>query len=150
MTEDTAAYVAITRLQAAYADVVTRRAWSELDALFVPDAAIHIDTVTRAATELQGPQALGEFVNSALTRFDFFEFVILNTVVDVIDEQSARGRVYIEEIRHEHQRDVWSHAFGLYTDTYARSSGRWRFAERRYRSLARKHPDRTEILSAAD
>ena len=150
MTDDTAAYVAITRLQAAYADVVTRRAWAELDALFVPDASIHIDTVTRAATELRGPQELGEFISSALTRFDFFEFVILNTVVDVVDGQRAQGRVYIEEIRHAHDGDVWSHAFGLYKDSYVHSNGRWSFSERRYRSLARKHSDRSEIVSAAD
>ena len=34
-------------LQATYADVVTRRAWAELEPLFVPDAPIRIDTVTR-------------------------------------------------------------------------------------------------------
>ena len=150
MSEDTTAYVAITRLQAAYADVVTRRAWAELDALFVPDASIHIDTVTRAATELRGPRALGEFISAALTRFDFFEFVILNTVVDVVDGETAHGRVYIEEIRHEPEAGAWSHAYGLYKDSYAHSNGRWWFSERRYRSLARKHNDRSEILSAAD
>jgi len=31
-------YVGICRLHAAYADAVTRRAWSDLDALFLPDA----------------------------------------------------------------------------------------------------------------
>jgi len=150
MTGDTDAYIAITRLQAAYADVVTRRVWSELGDLFVSNAPIHIDTVTRPATELTGSQALGEFIGTALTRFDFFEFVILNTVVDVIDDHTARGRVYIEEIRHERETDAWSHAFGLYQDSYRRTDGRWRFAARRYRSLARKHPDRSEVLSTAD
>jgi SnoaL-like protein len=150
MPDDSAAYVAITRLQAAYADVVTRRAWSELESLFLPDAPIHIDTVTRPATELRGAHALGEFISAALTRFDFFEFVILNTVVDIIDERSARGRVYIEEIRHEAETDAWSHAFGLYQDSYTRPDGRWQFAARRYRSLARKHPSGGEVLSAPD
>ena len=150
MTDDTAAYIAITRLQAAYADAVTRRAWSDLDALFLPDAPIHIDTVTRPATELTGPQALGEFISAALTRFDFFEFVILNTVVAVIDDRTAHGRIYIEEIRHEQEGDAWSHAFGVYQDGYALDDGQWRFAARRYRSLARKHRDRSEVLSGAD
>lgn len=150
VTDDTESYIAITRLQAAYADAVTRRAWSELDELFVPDSPIHIDTVTRPATELRGPQALGEFISTALQRFDFFEFVILNTVVEVTDERSARGRVYIEEIRHESESDAWSHAFGLYQDSYARRDGRWTFAERRYRSLARRHEDSSEIVSTGD
>ena len=39
-------YVGICRLQAAYADAVTRRAWSDLDALFLPDAPVTVDTVT--------------------------------------------------------------------------------------------------------
>jgi len=150
MTDDTATYIAVTRLQAGYADVVTRRAWPQLDALFLPDAPIRIDTVTRPAIELGGPQQLGEFISSALARFDFFEFVILNTVVEVKDAQTASGRVYIEEIRHEAELDAWSHAFGIYDDRYALSGGRWRFAERRYRSLARRHPDSSEILSAVD
>ena len=31
----------------------------------------------------------------------------------------------------------WSGAYGLYVDRYRRDGGRWRFAQRRYRSLAR-------------
>ncbi len=38
MDADALDYLAITRLQAAYADVVTRRAWRELERLFLPDA----------------------------------------------------------------------------------------------------------------
>jgi hypothetical protein len=137
MTDDTATYIAVTRLQAAYADVVTRQAWSELDQLFLPNAAIHIDTVTRPAIELSGPEQLGEFISGALTRFDFFEFVILNAVVDVTGDRSATGRVYIVEVRHDSTTNEWSNAFGLYTDVYAEDGG-WRFAERHYRSLARR------------
>ena len=39
--------VALGRLQARYADVVTRRAFAELVDLFRPDATVTIDTVTR-------------------------------------------------------------------------------------------------------
>lgn len=150
MTDDTDAYIAITRLQAAYADVVTRRAWQELDGLFLPDCPISVDTITRPAVELSGPQALVEFISEALMRFDFFEFVILNTVVEINPDDSATGRIYIEEIRHEAEDDAWSQAFGLYQDDYARHDGNWRFAERRYRSLARRQSDRSEVVSAAD
>jgi hypothetical protein len=146
VTDETEAYVAITRLQAAYADVVTRRAWDDLVDLFLPDAAIRIDTVTRPVIEVTGPGELGTFIRGALDRFDFFEFVILNTVIDVTGGHAASGRLYIVEVRHELSTDQWSDAFGLYEDGYAEAGGRWRFAARRYRSLARRSPDGSEIL----
>jgi hypothetical protein len=43
---DDLAYVGIWRLQAAYADAVSRRAWPDLESLFRPDAPIRVDTVT--------------------------------------------------------------------------------------------------------
>ena len=49
----------IRRLQHAYADVVNRRAWSELETLFLPDAEVVIDR--RAGEPLQlvgGAEAL--------------------------------------------------------------------------------------------
>jgi hypothetical protein len=132
------AYLAITRLQSAYADVVTRRAWSELVELFVPGAPIHVDTVSNPVIELVGAEALGEFVGDAIERFDFFEFVILSTVVDVIDDSSAHGRMYMVELRQDATTGEWSNAFGVYHDSYVTHAGRWRFAERHYQSLARK------------
>jgi hypothetical protein len=150
VTDDTTTYIAITRLQAAYADVVTRRVWPELTGLFLPDAQIRIDTVTRPVVELTGPVELGTFVSRALERFDFFEFVILNTVIEVTGVGAARGRLYIVEIRHERESDEWSNAFGLYEDVYVERDGRWYFAERKYRSLARRSGRGSEILPAVD
>lgn len=149
MAVDVDAYIAVTRLQASYADVVTRRAWDELDALFVPDAAIRIDTVTRPVVELHGATELAHFISDAVERFEFFEFVILNTVIDVVDDVTAAGRLYMVEVRQERDSQEWSNAFGLYQDNYAFDGKRWRFADRRYRSLARRYADRSEILSAA-
>ena len=137
MTE-TETYVAITRLQAAYADVVTRRAWDELEPLFAPGAPISVDTVTWPLLEFAGPTAIGEFISTAIARFEFFEFVILNAVVDVHDADRASGRVYMVEIRQERDSGEWSNAFGLYQDRYETYDGRWRFAERRYQSIARR------------
>jgi len=138
MTDATDAYIAITRLQATYADVVTRRAWAELEPLFVPHAPIHINTVTRPAVDVIGAQGLAEFVAPAVERFEFFEFVILNTVIDVQNTTTATGRLYMVEVRQERATHDWSNAFGLYEDDYALHEGRWRFARRRYRSLARR------------
>src|SRR4051794_37951841 len=137
MTDDTDAYVAITRLQASYADVVTRRAWNELDALFVAEAPVRIDTITRPVVDVCGATELAGFISTAVERFEFFEFVILNTVVDISGDE-AHGRLWMVEVRQERASSEWSQAFGLYDDDYVGSDGRWRFAARRYRSLARR------------
>jgi hypothetical protein len=131
-------YISITRLQAAYADVVTRRGWDELEPLFLDGAPIHVDTVSNPVIELAGATELGRFVAGAIEKFEFFEFVILNTVIDVTDESSARGRLYMVELRQDASTGEWSNAFGVYHDTYSLAGGRWRFAERHYQSLARK------------
>lgn len=131
------AYLSITRLQAAYADVVTRRAWPELEPLFLPDAPIHVDTVTADVLEFVGPKPFGEFVAGSIERFEFFEFVILNTVIDVASATSATGRMYMVELRQDRTSGGWSNAFGVYHDRYVCDDGHWRFAERSYQSFAR-------------
>ncbi len=141
-------YIAITRVQARYADVVNRRAWAELEELFTPDAMVRVDTVTNPVHEFVGPEALGAFIGGAIERFDFFEFVILNTVVDVGlggDPDAARGRVFMCELRREAESGRFTTAFGVYLDTYRRADGRWRFAHRNYQSLARS--GRAEVFA---
>lgn len=142
------AYLGITRLQATYADVVSRRAWAELEPLFLPDAPIHVDTLSRPVIELTGATALGEFVADAIERFEFFEFVPLNTVVHVELDETARGRLYMVELRQDRDSGEWSNAFGVYHDDYALVDSRWCFAERSYQSLARKvGADRAEVFA---
>ena len=151
MSADEFAYLAITRLQAAYADVITRRAWGELAPLFEPAAPIRIDTVDRPAVELTGPGELEQFLRTAMARFEFLEFVILNTVITVDSDDAAHGRLYIAEERQERGDHGWSTAFGRYDDTYARSDDRWRFAARSYRSLARRAgTERATVLPPPD
>lgn len=133
--EDTRALVAIQRLQAAYGDAVTRRAWTEVRVLFEPDALIHIDTRTRDPFTIESPDALVAFIERSLDAFAFFEFAILNAVATV-DGDSATGRVYICELRHATSGE-WSQAYGLYRDEYVRRANVWRIQERRYSSLAR-------------
>lgn len=133
--------VALWRLQARYADVVSRRAWPELAELLRPDATIELDTVTAPPRTITGPDELGAFVSGAIERFDHFTFVILNTVVEVDGPDEARGRIFMCEVRHDAATDTWQNAHGVYRDRYVRRDGGWRIAERHYRSMARTGPE---------
>lgn len=137
---DTADVVAIWRLQSAYADIVSRRAWSELDTVFLPDTTIEIDTVASPVRTCVGADGFAAFVGPATDRFDHFQFVILNTVVDLDGPKDANGRIFMCEIRHEIAIDDWTTAYGIYQDRYRKVDGTWWFAARRYRSLARTGP----------
>lgn len=138
--QDTVDYVAITRLQNAYADAVTRREWADFDDMFLPDAPVRVDTVTNAVIELAGPKQTGEFIGAAVERFEFFEFVPLSTRVELRagdDPDRATARLYICELRQDAASGHATQAFGVYQDEYRRVDGRWWFAQRYYQSLAR-------------
>ena len=134
----TGAVVAVHRLQAAYGDAVTRRAWDDVRALLEPDAVVEIDTRTRPPFTLEGPDDVAAFIERSLDGFAFFVFAILNAVAEV-DGDAATGRVYICELRHDHAGQ-WTEAYGLYQDRYVRRGGEWRIAHRQYHSLARTAP----------
>ena len=136
---ETLDYVAICRLQAAYADAVSRRAWPDLGELFVAGAPITVDTVTGAPLELTGAAGIGEFIAGAIERFEFFELVILNVHVIAGSDRgdSARSRSFTCELRQESASGHWSNAFGVYHDDLQRVGDRWKYARRRYQSLAR-------------
>jgi len=134
----------IRRLQHAYADVVNRRAWSELEDLFLPDAAIVIDTRKGDPLRLVGGRAVGEFIGASVARFSFFEFEILNAHIVFphgAGAESAVSRLYMCEHRQDEGSGRWTNAFGLYHDRYTFDGARWWFAERNYHSLARNAPD---------
>jgi hypothetical protein len=133
-------YVAICRLHSGYADAVSRRAWADLDDLFLPDAEIRVDTVTSGPLEFVGAAGIGGFIAGAVERFEFFELVILN--VHVMsgpdgDPDRVRSRAFTCELRQESSNGHWTNAFGVYHDDINRVDGRWRYARRRYQSLAR-------------
>lgn len=146
------------RLVARYADGVTRRDWAGLVALFQPDAVLRLDLVDRPERTLNGPDEIVGFISPAVERFDFFEFVALNVLVTLSNDdrhgddrhgddrrgqpaRTARTRTFMCEIRRHGPDDpdagCWSTAFGLYQDRLVRTGAGWRFAERSYRSLAR-------------
>jgi hypothetical protein len=129
----------VRRLQHAYADVVNRRAWPELESLFRPDAEVVIDRRAGDPLRLVGGNEVGAFIGSAIDHFSFFEFVILNAHIvfpDGPEAGTAVCRLFMCELRQD-GTGRFSTAFGLYHDRYALEDDRWRFAERRYHSLAR-------------
>jgi hypothetical protein len=134
----------VRRLQHAYADVVNRRAWPELDRLFLSDAAVVLDLRAGAPHRLTGGPALGQFIAGSIDRFEFFEFVVLNAHVafpDGAEAGTAVSRMFMSEVRQDRASGRWTTVYGLYHDRYAFRSGRWWFAERRYHSLARRAHD---------
>jgi hypothetical protein len=140
---ETVDYVAIRRLQDAYADVVTRRAWAELHDLFRPDAEVVIDVRAGEPRTLTGPAGVGAFIDTAIERFSYFQFVVLGTRVELgpDDPDRATARLYMCELRQTAEEGRGSIAYGVYHDAYLRRDGRWWFAHRRYHSLARTAPD---------
>jgi hypothetical protein len=140
LSAETDDVVALWRLQSRYADVISRRAWGELGEVFLSDTIVHIDTVSNPPRSLVGPVAFGEFVAGAIEHYDHFQFVILNTVVDLSPPDEASGRIFMCEIRHDPSPDVWHTAYGLYQDRYRRIDDRWWIVSRHYRSLARTGP----------
>lgn len=138
MTDDR---VALLDLLASYADVINRRAFAELDELFLADCEVVIDTRRGEPQRFVGGAAIGAFVDAAIERFDFFQFVILSARVWVDGSDDARGRLYMCEIRHDRATRQRSQAFGVYHDRFRRIEGRWRFAARQYHSLARTPAD---------
>ncbi len=133
----------IDQLQRAYADGVCMRDWDQVGGLFLPDATISLDLVTRPAVELVGPGAVVDFVSTALERFAFFQFVILNSHIELSasDPLAAKARIHMCELRQDLGARKRNDSYGLYRDTYRKTDaegyGGWRFATRWYRSLAR-------------
>ena len=129
--------VAIRDLLDSYADVINRRAFAELDDLFLPECEVVIDTRRGDPIVVVGGAGLGAFVDAAIERFDFFEFLILSARLWVDGGDDATGRLYMCEVRHDRESGQRSEAFGVYHDQFRRVDGRWWFAARRYHSLAR-------------
>ena len=130
----------VRRLQHAYADVVNRRAWPELGSLFLPDAEVVIDRRAGEPLRLVGGGEVGAFIGSAIEHFSFFEFVVLNAHIafpEGVDSGRAVCRLFMCELRQDAATGAFTTAFGLYHDRYVLDGRRWRFAQRRYHSLAR-------------
>lgn len=138
MSDDLLAEVAIGRLQRAYADAVTRKAWTELTSLATADCRFLFETAAGELIEVVGGEAFGAFSAKTLDRFAFFEYVPLNFVVEVDPAGTARGRSYGFEIGEDPETGQIVTFYGLYHDDYALVDGTWLFTCRHYQTLARR------------
>src|SRR5687768_11213825 len=93
--------LAIRRLQATYGDAVSRQAWAELGPMFAPGAPIELDLRDGTTRRFEGGDAIGTFIAGSIERFEFFEFALLNAVVEVVGADEATGRLYMWELRQE-------------------------------------------------
>lgn len=137
---DTVDHSEIRRLQDAYADAVSRRQWPELADLFLADMVLELD-LREQTIRLTGPDEIGEFIARSVSQFEFFQFVILGTRVQLRsrgDLDAAAGRMYMTELR-QTPTGHWSQIYGVYHDRYSRVDGRWWFGHRTYHSLARNN-----------
>jgi hypothetical protein len=138
---ETVAYVAIRRVEERYADIVTRRAWDDLTTILHPGVTIRLDLAGRSMA-FHGPDELAGFVSRQLDHFDFFEFVLLNCVVEIdSDFRRAAARTYMQEARQTIATGERSDVFGVYHDVLELTEDRrWLITERHYRSFARTNP----------
>ena len=144
-------FIAIQRLQASYAGIATRRQWSELEQVFLPDATVTIDRVEGTPFALRTPAGIGEFIGTSIERFEFFEFVILNSVIEFGPAGSGQATacLYMAELRQSREGGRRSTAFGLYRDTYVKRGDDWLIGERNYRSAARTSERELDVFGFA-
>lgn len=141
----------VRRLHHAYADVVMRRAWDDLDGLFAPGAPITLDLVTSPVQRFEGVTAFRSFLEPAMDRFAFLAFVIVAIHVDPSStSERATSRLWFSEHRIDLDGGA-TQTYGLYRDELALAGagagagvgagstrfGEWRFTRREYRTLAR-------------
>jgi hypothetical protein len=141
MNDEALADLAIMRLQRAYADIATRKAWPEFAALATPDARFSFDTHSGEVIEVVGADAFTEFGAKMTDRFSFYEYVPLNFVVEIDPAGTARGRAYSFEIGQDRDTGDVITFYGMYHDDYARVDGTWLFSRRQYQTFARQTGD---------
>jgi hypothetical protein len=149
MNDDTDAYLAIERLQRAYADISTRHAWDEMASLTTPDAVFAFHT-QRGVFEVQGGAAFAELGPRMAEQFSFHLLIPINFAMKVHTDGTARGRSYLLEVSEDRQTQEWMEVYGLYHDEYALYQGNWLFSRREYRPLGRRTAGRLEAFPLED
>ena len=114
------AYEEIRQLASRYALAIDSRDLDALVALFVDDVQV--------GRERQGREALKEDFDRQLREIGTSILFVGNHVIDIEDDETAKGAVYCKgEIQVE---DRWVEQAILYKDRYARRDGHWYFVRR--------------------
>lgn len=114
------AYEEIRQLASRYALAIDSRDLDALVALFVDDVQVGADR--------QGRAALKEDFDRQLRDVGISILFVGNHVIDLEDEQNAKGAVYCKgEIQ---VADRWIQQAILYKDRYAKREGHWYFVRR--------------------
>ena len=135
MRDETAAKFEISELISRYGNCLDSGDFAELEALFTADAVFRVepsDHVPELVGSLHIRQAIEErwkVVHEGAQR----RHVMSNIVVESIDGDTATARtvLLVYEVAKARGSTVQLHGLGVYEDTLERSSGRWRFKERR-------------------
>ena len=138
--EDAVDRVEIRAVLESYADIVSRRAWAELTEVMLADVVLDLD-LREQSMVVTGPAGIGAFIAERIAGFEFFQFVILNTRVQLHsggDRDRAASRMYMSELRQTFEGH-WTQVYGVYHDRLRRVDGRWMLAHRTYHSLARNN-----------
>jgi hypothetical protein len=146
MNDETVGYIAIQRLQSAYADISTRHAWREIVSIATPDACFSFDTHSGEPFQIRGAAEFGEFGAKMTGGFTFYEYIPLNFVVTFDPDGTARGRTYSLEVTEDAKTGDWVEFYGVYDDEYALFENEWRFSGRQYRTYGRRTAGRLEAF----
>jgi hypothetical protein len=148
MSDEADAYLAISRLHATYADYATRKDWSAMRHIVVPDARLTFVFGEGESVTVTGADELAAFGRRATAAFDFYSYEPLNfvllslepgtTTVRTSTDATATGRFYAHEIATLRDTGQWVEFYGAYDDEYVVGEGRWRFATRTFRTRAHR------------
>jgi hypothetical protein len=144
MTDEDRAYLAIQRLQRAYADVATRGAWAEVVSLLAPDCRITFDTRSAQVLEVCGADEFAQFAAKMTGAFSFYELIPQNFVVTIDSDGTARGRSYSLEVGEDAKTGQWLEFYGVFSDEFVLLDDDWRFSRRHYQTYARRRGGRLE------
>jgi len=118
---------AIIEATARYASAIDRRAWDELDDVFLPDAYVDYSFVPA----MTGTEAVKKFVAATLTHLDSTQHIISNHQV-AADGEGAKSRCYLhaQHTRRKTEGGANYVVGGIYRDRWTKTEAGWRIAER--------------------
>jgi hypothetical protein len=123
--------LAIERLVASYCDGVIRRDTDTWAATWAVEGA----SWDLPGRSMEGKDAIVAFWVEAMKRFDFVMQTAPVTLVEMVDDDHAAGRSYVQE--HFRVNGEVGKLYACYHDRYVRTPDGWRFQERRLEIIDR-------------